>query len=153
MNLPKPPTPPPGRIICEGTISRCDVCGSSLKRRWFGLGKAIGCLQPKCWNWHGWSSLPAGSNRPIDSYGAPEKPRWNEFGLPNPTQYPPMPPVKPPRAVHATGDICDRLARLQGDVLRMHGVDISDQVGDLIQFYREGGDTEQATRNPGAGQR
>ena len=54
----------------------------------------------------------------------------------------PMPFVNPPTAVHATGDICDRLQRLQGDVLRIHGVDISDQVEDLIEFYRDGGDTD-----------
>lgn len=116
----KPPIPPPCRIIREGgCVGICDICGSSLKRRWFGLGKVIGCLQPKCWNWHGWSYLPAGSNRPIDLYGAPEKlpyagvqppkpwPRgvqrfsdeevYSAFGLPTPRHYPPMPPVKAPR--------------------------------------------------------
>lgn len=35
-----------------------------------------------------------------------------------------------------TADICERLGRLECDVLRIHGVDISDQVEDLIQFYR-----------------
>lgn len=76
------PIPPPLRIIREGSVARCHICGSSLKRRWFGLGAAIGCLQPKCWNWHGWSQLPVGSNRPIDLYGAPAKP--------------PPPPAPPP---------------------------------------------------------
>lgn len=74
---PQPPIPPPCRIIREGGCAGfCDICGSSLKRRWFGLGAIIGCLQPKCWNWHGWRHLPAGSNRPIDLYGAPEKPPY-----------------------------------------------------------------------------
>lgn len=72
----KPPIPPPGRIIREGCVATCEICGSSLKRRWFGLGAVIGCLQPKCWNWHGWSYLPAGRNRPIDLYGAPVKPSY-----------------------------------------------------------------------------
>lgn len=74
--LVKPPVPPPCRIVREGTIGRCEICGSSLKRRWFGLGSVLGCLQPKCWNWHGWSYLPVGHNRPIDLYGAPEKPQY-----------------------------------------------------------------------------
>lgn len=52
----------------------------------------------------------------------------------------------PLSAGHATDDICDRLARLRGDVLRIHGVDISDQVEDLIQFYRDGGDTERSAQ-------
>lgn len=68
------PIPPPGRILREGCIEICDICGSSLKRRWFGLGAVIGCLQPKCWNWHGWANMPARLNRPIDLYGAPERP-------------------------------------------------------------------------------
>jgi hypothetical protein len=49
--------------------------------------------------------------------------------------------AQPPPAEHVAGDICERLARLLGDVLRIHGVDISDQVEDLIRFYRNGGDT------------
>lgn len=51
--------------------------------------------------------------------------------------------AQPPAHVHTTGDTCDRLARLGCDVLRIHGVDISDQVEDLIQFYRDGGDAAQ----------
>jgi hypothetical protein len=101
----KPPIPPPCRIIREGGCPGvCDICGSSLKRRWFGLGKIIGCLQPKCWNWHGWSHLPAGHNRPIDLYGAPEKPPYRSQ-LPEPKRYPPMPAVKPPP------DRCNGVAR------------------------------------------
>ena len=83
--LPAPPIPPPGRLRREGSgPDACEICGSSLKRRWFGLGRAIGCLQPKCWNWHGWTLLPANCNRPIDLYGAPKKPA--------------APPSPPPRA-------------------------------------------------------
>lgn len=81
-SIPKPPIPPPCRIIREGGgACFCDICGSSLKRRWFGLGAVIGCLQPKCWNWHGWSLLPVGRKRPPDLYGAPERPH-----------HPPSPP-------------------------------------------------------------
>lgn len=69
------PIPPPLRIIRDGgDPSVCEICGSSLKRRWFGLGRVIGCLQQECWNWHGWTLLPAGTNRPINLYGAPKKP-------------------------------------------------------------------------------
>lgn len=45
-------------------------------------------------------------------------------------------------AAHSTGDICERLGRLECDVLRIHGVDISDQVEDLVRFYRNESDTE-----------
>lgn len=103
----KPPIPPPCRIIREGGCGGiCDICGSSLKRRWFGLGKVIGCLQPKCWNWHGWSHLPVGSNRPSDLYGAPEKPPYVSQ-LPTPRHYPPMPKVNPPAPPACA--ICERL--------------------------------------------
>lgn len=113
----KPPIPPPCRIIREGGCSGfCDICGSSLKRSWFGLGKVIGCLQPKCWNWHGWSQLPAGHNRPIDLYGAPEKPPyevqpsrpWPRTSLPTPKRHPPMPPVKSP-----AGDLRAALTKIR----------------------------------------
>jgi hypothetical protein len=83
------PTPPPGRIIREGgSIAQCRICGSSMKRAWFGFGRLLGCIQPKCWNFHGWRALPAGTNRSPDLYGAPRKP--------------PAPPA-PPGAAHSAG--------------------------------------------------
>lgn len=75
MTQPAPPTPPPSRIIREGgSTCRCDICGSSMKRAWFGLGRLLGCIQPKCWNYHGYRNLPAGMNRSPYLYGAPVKP-------------------------------------------------------------------------------
>jgi hypothetical protein len=52
---------------------------------------------------------------------------------------------------HSADDVCDRLERLGGDVLHIHGVDISDQTEDLIRFYRRGGDavTKEACRSCG----
>lgn len=47
---PKPPKPPLGRIIKEGTIGICDECGSSLKTKFFFF-KTGGCIQPECENY------------------------------------------------------------------------------------------------------
>jgi predicted RNA-binding Zn-ribbon protein involved in translation (DUF1610 family) len=42
------PSPPMSRIIIEGTAGSCPECGSTEIRRWYGLGKPLGCIQPKC---------------------------------------------------------------------------------------------------------
>lgn len=47
--IPKPPKPPIGRIIREGSIGLCSKCGSSLQKSLFG--KIKGCIQPKCENY------------------------------------------------------------------------------------------------------
>ena len=44
------PSPPPCRILKEGSLGICDKCGSSLKKTWFG--KVLGCIQPKCSNYY-----------------------------------------------------------------------------------------------------
>lgn len=52
--VPKPPAPPLTRILREGGChlfrgpEYCEKCGSSVQREWFGFGKIIGCIQPKC---------------------------------------------------------------------------------------------------------
>lgn len=47
-----PPPPPIGRINKEGgSISKCDKCGSDIKRNFWGLGEPKGCIQPKCVNY------------------------------------------------------------------------------------------------------
>lgn len=82
------PIPPPSRIIREGGgTRRCEICHSSVKRRWFGLGRIVGCIQPRCWNYYGYKDLPAGVNPPPDLYGGPVK------GSP--------PPSPPPRILGA----------------------------------------------------
>jgi hypothetical protein len=89
IDIPTKPAPPPMRLIRESSVlelrdpSFCRICGSSLKRSWFGLGKVIGCIQSKCWNYYEWTFLPAGVNRSPYLYGAPKKP---------------LPPPPPPRA-------------------------------------------------------
>jgi len=45
-----PPSPPPIRILKEGSLGICDKCGSSLKKTWFG--KTLGCVQQKCSNYY-----------------------------------------------------------------------------------------------------
>jgi len=47
-SVPSPPEPPLSRIITEGTIGTCPECGSTEIRKWYGLGKPLGCIQPKC---------------------------------------------------------------------------------------------------------
>jgi hypothetical protein len=68
------------RLIAEGGLqlfgnSFCDICGSSQKKAFFGLGQILGCIQPKCWNYFEWKNLPAGVNKSILLYGAPKKPQ------------------------------------------------------------------------------
>jgi len=46
------PEPPLSRIITEGTIGTCPECGSSEIKRWYGLGKPLGCIQPECKNYY-----------------------------------------------------------------------------------------------------
>lgn len=51
----EPPFPPPssiGRIIIEGSNADCPLCHSTVKYKWFGLGKSIGCIQPLCENYY-----------------------------------------------------------------------------------------------------
>jgi|694.fasta_scaffold59073_3 hypothetical protein len=43
-----PPEPPPCRILREGCIDTCQICGSSIKHNWYG--KKLGCIQPQCSN-------------------------------------------------------------------------------------------------------
>ena len=48
-NMPKKPKPPIGRLIREGSIKFCPVCGSSYITRYkIGIKKIEGCIQPKC---------------------------------------------------------------------------------------------------------
>jgi hypothetical protein len=72
--IPERPTPPPCRLIKEGGVDFCKTCGSTQKRAWFGLGRVLGCIQPKCWNYYRWRSLPVGVNPPAGLYGGPVKP-------------------------------------------------------------------------------
>lgn len=46
--VPKPPAPPPNRLLQEGnTLGFCEKCGSSLKSKWLFF-KAGGCINPEC---------------------------------------------------------------------------------------------------------
>jgi hypothetical protein len=46
------PKPPIGRRINDWIAPpMCNVCGSSMKRKWFGL-KTLGCIHPKCTNYY-----------------------------------------------------------------------------------------------------
>ncbi len=49
---PVKPKPAPNRIIREGSMTLCPVCGSTYvikyKSYWFGIKKIQGCLQPEC---------------------------------------------------------------------------------------------------------
>jgi hypothetical protein len=58
--------------LSDGTV--CQTCGSTQKRAWFGLGRVLGCIQPKCWNYYMWRQLPVGVNPPPGLYGGPLKP-------------------------------------------------------------------------------
>lgn len=49
--IPAPPKPPLSRMIRERTIGDCPKCGSTTIKKWFGLGKSIGCIQPECDNY------------------------------------------------------------------------------------------------------
>ena len=57
FDLPKPPTPPPNRMIRESAgevTDLCKECGSSMNRRKYWLfGNWDGCIQPKCGNYYG----------------------------------------------------------------------------------------------------
>lgn len=44
-NIPKPPM---SRILKEGVVGTCAMCGSTLYITFFG--KVKGCIQPKCRN-------------------------------------------------------------------------------------------------------
>lgn len=91
MSIPERPIPPPGRMIVEGSLpSFCPTCGSTQKHAWFGFGRVLGCIQPKCWNYYRWQSLRVGVNPPAGLYGGPTKP--------------PAPPPPPPR-IATTDDV------------------------------------------------
>ena len=49
---PKPPKPPLGRLIREGTIGDCPYCGSTTIKRWILFGRSIGCIQETCTNYY-----------------------------------------------------------------------------------------------------
>lgn len=41
------------RLIREGDLQKkCPECGSSLKWKFFGFGKSLGCIQPECSNYY-----------------------------------------------------------------------------------------------------
>ena len=46
------PIQPIIRIIREGTIGDCPVCGSTTIKRFIFFGMSIGCIQPKCKNYY-----------------------------------------------------------------------------------------------------
>jgi len=53
------PREPCGRLVYErdehrvgNKHSMCPECGSSLSRKFFGLVRTGGCIQPKCPNWY-----------------------------------------------------------------------------------------------------
>ena len=48
----KPPNPPLGRIIREGTIGDCPKCHSTTIKRFIWFGIKIGCIQPECENYY-----------------------------------------------------------------------------------------------------
>ena len=50
---PTPPEFPLSRIIREGSNTDCPYCHSTVNYRWFGLGRSLGCIQPKCKNYYG----------------------------------------------------------------------------------------------------
>jgi len=49
-DVPAPPSPPPNRIIKEGSIGTCEECGSSLHKKYIFWND--GCLQPECENYY-----------------------------------------------------------------------------------------------------
>jgi len=46
------PSPPPYRLIKEGTMGDCPHCGSTSIKRWVWFGKIIGCINPECTNYY-----------------------------------------------------------------------------------------------------
>lgn len=48
----KKPRCPLGSLLKEGTLGTCPDCGSTEKRKWFGLGSKIGCIQAGCDNYY-----------------------------------------------------------------------------------------------------
>jgi hypothetical protein len=50
--MPKKPKPAPIRLIREGSMKFCPVCGSSYITRYkifkIGIRKIEGCIQPEC---------------------------------------------------------------------------------------------------------
>lgn len=49
----EPPKPPLCRLIREGTIGDCPICGSTTEKRFnfFRVGKSMGCIHPDCSNY------------------------------------------------------------------------------------------------------
>ena len=43
---------PLSRFIKEGSSTFCTICGSSIKFKYFGCIKKIGCIQPECENYY-----------------------------------------------------------------------------------------------------
>jgi ssDNA-binding Zn-finger/Zn-ribbon topoisomerase 1 len=46
------PTPPPSRLIREGTVGDCLMCGSTTVKRFIWFGRKIGCINPDCPNYY-----------------------------------------------------------------------------------------------------
>ncbi len=46
------PQPPKARVIREGTVGTCRFCNSTEVRRFWIVGKKIGCINPDCINYY-----------------------------------------------------------------------------------------------------
>jgi hypothetical protein len=82
-----PPFPPfpPSRLLREGSLEICPMCGSSMmSRRWWLFGPRPGCIQTLCHNYGG--IRPTGQNPP-----------------PTPGFRPAPPPPPPPPPSQRTG--------------------------------------------------
>lgn len=64
MNIPPhrdpanlPPKFPLSRVIREGTIGTCKICGSTENKKYVFFGKSIGCINEECENYFKHKSL------------------------------------------------------------------------------------------------